>query len=94
MDVPPPPPPAPPVVLPAIYAPPPPPPPTTVTFTLVTPAGTVNVPEEVNTCMLEKPPLAAFHEPSPLKNVELLGVPVALSFDIGTSPDELRRPER
>ena len=38
---------------------PPPPPPVTVTFTLVTPAGTVNVPEEVNTCMLEKPVAAA-----------------------------------
>jgi hypothetical protein len=38
---------------------PPPPPPTTVTLTLVIPVGTVNVPDDVNTWRLPKPPAGA-----------------------------------
>jgi hypothetical protein len=47
------------------------------------PAGTVNVPVLVNTCMLEKPPPGVCQAPSPRKNVDALGVPDALRSAIG-----------
>jgi len=55
---------------------PPPPPPTTVTLIFVVVEGVVNVPGEVYTVMLEKPPAAAA--------AEVHVVP----FDVNTLPDE------